>query len=294
MIEKVLVAGGGVLGSQIALQNAVYGKKTVLYDISEEALIATKQRLNKFVPAYVADTDFTTDKVIAAIDKIEFTTNLVTAIVGVDLIIEAIPENLAIKEAFYTELSAIVADDTIIATNSSTLLPSRLAIFVKDSRRFVALHFANIIWTHNTAEIMGHVGTEHKIIVKLKEYALTIGMIPIPVKKEHAAYVLNSLLMPLLDAAMKLWYDGIAEPATIDKTWMIATGAPNGPFGTLDVVGLRTIYNISVGSQDAKKQAIAAKLKQDYIDHNKLGVETGVGFYTYPNPEYQQEDFLKY
>ena len=112
--------------------------------------------------------------------------------------------------------------------------------------------------------------------------ATATGMVPIEIKKEHAGYLLNSLLVPFLDAAGDLLVDDIAEPDMVDKTWRIATGAPLGPFQIFDIVGLTTAYNISLTNPDPKRQAFAKLLKERYLDKGKLGTSTGEGFYSYP------------
>ena len=113
------------------------------------------------------------------------------------------------------------------------------------------------------------------------EFATRIGMVPIQIKKEKAGYLLNSLLVPFLQAGAELLVDGIAEPEAIDATWRIGTGSPAGPFEIYDIVGLTTAYNISrMGGE--KQQRFAELLKEQYIDKGKLGVATGEGFYTYP------------
>ncbi|GIN86145.1 hypothetical protein J6TS2_25310 [Heyndrickxia sporothermodurans] len=129
------------------------------------------------------------------------------------------------------------------------------------------------------------------------EFAKAIGMVTLPLHKEQPGYILNSLLVPLLDAAQMLLVKEITDPETIDKTWMVGTGAPLGPFAILDVVGINTAYNITLakvqatGDENIKK--LADLLKTEYIDKGKLGRATGEGFYTYPNPSFESPDFLK-
>ena len=106
-------------------------------------------------------------------------------------------------------------------------------------------------------------------------------MVPIKVLKEQPGYVLNSLLVPFLNAGAGLLVKGVADPETIDKTWRIATGAPLGPFQIYDIVGLNTAYNISAANPSEESQAFAKMLKEQYIDQGKLGRATGAGFYTY-------------
>jgi 3-hydroxybutyryl-CoA dehydrogenase len=103
--------------------------------------------------------------------------------------------------------------------------------------------------------------------------------------------------VPLLDAALDLLVRGVADVETIDKTWMVATGAPTGPFAILDLVGITTAYNINKmdaeKTGDSAKQQVVDYLKENFIDKGKLGVAKGEGFYTYPNPSYKDPDFLK-
>ncbi|WP_233901360.1 3-hydroxyacyl-CoA dehydrogenase family protein, partial [Tenacibaculum piscium] len=127
-------------------------------------------------------------------------------------------------------------------------------------------------------------------------FAKAIGMLALPLQKEQPGYILNSLLVPFLGAATDLLVKEVAEPQTIDKTWMKATGAPIGPFAILDIVGINTVYNINKMASEKSKNPLKIKttefLKENFIDTNKLGVSTGEGFYTYPNPAYKEDDFL--
>ncbi|SIC51499.1 3-hydroxyacyl-CoA dehydrogenase [Mycobacteroides abscessus subsp. abscessus] len=98
---------------------------------------------------------------------------------------------------------------------------------------------------------MGHPGTSKEVFDDVIEFAKAIGMVALPVHKEQPGYILNSLLVPFLEAGQKLLLNGVADPETIDKTWMIATGAPKGPFAILDIVGVTTAYNIANGKGQA-------------------------------------------
>ena len=154
---------------------------------------------------------------------------------------------------------------TIFATNTSTLLPSELMESTGRPERFLALHFANQIWIQNTAEVMGTPKTDPDVYRTIVAFASAIGMVPIELKKEHPKYVLNSLLTPFLDDAVELLADGVADPETVDKTWRIATRSSLGPFQILDMVGLRTVYNIDAAGNE-KQQRLARFLKENYID----------------------------
>ena len=297
MIKKVTVAGSGVLGSQIAYQSAFHGFEVTVYDISDEALTTAKERIQALKPLYQADLKATTEQVDAAYERLQFESDLAQAVSEADLVIEAIPEVVNIKTEFYTKLGKLAPAKTIFATNSSTLLPSQFAEVTGRPEKFLALHFANTIWKNNTAEVMKHPNTDDAIFNEIIDFAKSIGMVALPLYKEQPGYILNSLLVPFLDAAEMLLVKEVADPETIDKTWMIGTGAPLGPFAILDVVGINTAYNIvqakATATGDATLEKLATMLKTEYIDKNKLGRATGEGFYKYPNPSFASPDFLK-
>ena len=280
-IRTVTVLGTGVLGSQIAYQTAFHGLPVTAYDINEEALAAARQRFAGLAALYEKEVAGAGDGAAqAALANIRYSSDLGEAVADADLVIEAVPENLELKRDTYTRLGELAPAKTIFATNSSTLLPSDLVGYTGRPGKFLALHFANHVWVNNTAEIMGTTHTDPAVYRAVVDVAPAIGMVPLELKKEKAGYVLNSLLVPLLDAAAELLVDGIADPETIDKTWRIGTGAPKGPFEIFDIVGLTTAYNISSVS-GPKQREFAAYLKTNYLDKGKLGIATGEGFYRY-------------
>ena len=125
---------------------------------------------------------------------------------------------------------------------------------------------------------MGHSDTDPAVYEEVADFARSIGMVPLLLKKEQPGYILNSMLVPFLSAAQLLLVNGIADAETIDKTWVLGTGAPYGPFRILDVVGLKTAYDISSAQPGMEK--VAAMLKEK-IDQGKTGVQAGEGFYKY-------------
>lgn len=327
--KHVTVVGSGVLGAQIAFQIAFKGFRVTVYDINDEVLVNAKVKMANLETTYkeevakaessfeksTSDLSYNTNllpglnqKVTDAINqskhsvsstlaRINYTSDLKAAVADTDLVIEAIPEVAEIKHKFYKQLAPLAPAKTIFATNSSTLIPSMFAADTGRPDRFLALHFANEIWKNNTAEIMGHAETDPAVFQQVIEFAKAIGMVPIPVQKEQSGYILNSILVPFLDAAEMLYLEGIGEPEMIDKTWMLATGAPQGPFGILDVVGITTAFNIienyAATTGNHQYDQLANLLKTNFIDQGKLGVSSGEGFYHYPNPKYAQPGFLE-
>lgn len=310
-IQNVVIAGGGVLGSQIAYQCAYVGFHVTTYLRSEASVERARPKVARLHGIYAAelqaakagatpvsrglvmnqdpagaDFDKLLQKADAAYEGFHYETDLAAAVADADLIIEALAEQPEAKEAFFSQLSPLLPEKTIIATNSSTLLPSLLAKSTGRPAKFLALHFANNIWKQNIAEVMGHSGTAPEAYEAVAQFAADMGMIPLRLKKEKAGYILNSMLVPFLMSAQTLLADGIADVETIDQTWMLATGAPFGPFRILDIVGITTAYNIIMNYPDAKDPTtlhgkLAKLLKEDYLDQGKTGINAGEGFYRY-------------
>ena len=309
-IKNVVVAGGGVLGSQIAYQAAYKGFAVTVWLRSEGSIDRAKPKFERWKNVYLqtleamktnpaayarglADSPELSDEQIEALkaqvekaaESIVLTTSYDEAFGDADLVIEAIAEEPKQKIELYTEMQKHLPERTIVCTNSSTMLPSQFAEYTGRPAKYLALHCATEIWKNNTAEVMGHPGTDPAAYEQVAEFAGKIGMIPLRLKKEQPGYILNSMLVPFLTAAESLLANGVADPETIDKTWMLATGAPVGPFRILDIVGLVTAYNIVVMNPQASDPEttpgkIAATLKK-YIDEGKTGVNAGEGFYKY-------------
>ncbi|MUL82803.1 MULTISPECIES: 3-hydroxyacyl-CoA dehydrogenase [unclassified Mycolicibacterium] len=280
-IKTVTVLGTGVLGSQIAFQTAFKDCTVTAYDVNDKVLEAARDRFEKLAETYANEVPGARDGAAEkALSRLTLTSDLAAAVAHADLVIEAIPEILDLKRNTYRKLGELAPDKTIFATNSSTLLPSDLKDATGRPEKFLALHFANRVWQFNTAEVMGTADTDPDVFARVVEFAKAIGMVPIELHKEKAGYVLNSLLVPLLNAAAELAAGGYADPSAVDTTWRIATGAPVGPFQIYDIIGLTTPYNI-MASGDAEAQKLAAWLKENYIDKGKLGLATGEGFYKY-------------
>ncbi len=295
-IKNVTVAGTGVLGSQIAFQTAFMGFEVSSYDINDEALEKAKERFRTLQKRYVEDNYGSQEEVDAAYGRISLFTDLGKAVANADLVIEAVPEVLSIKKEFYKNLSSVAKEDTIFASNSSTMIPSQLVDYTGRPEKYLHLHFANEIWRLNIAEIMKHEHTSPEVFQEVIDFAKAIAMVPIPIHKEQPGYVLNTLLVPHIKAGVQMVVDGVADAQMVDKTWMISTGAPMGPFAFLDIIGPNTPYNLykAMGEAGDKLSAkVAEWLKSEYIDKGRMGTANGKGIYTYPNPAYKNPEFLK-
>lgn len=195
------------------------------------------------------------------------------------------PEQLALKQQVWATAGAAAPGHAILATNTSTLLPSSFSSASGHPARFLALHFANNIWVQNIVEVMGTADTDPAIVKATEQFAREMGMQPVVLHKEQAGYLINSLLVPFLKAASHLYANDVADAKTIDLAWRLATRAPLGPFQMMDVIGLRTVYAVhsahAQASGDPATLRFAEKLKADYLDKGKTGKESGSGFYDY-------------
>jgi 3-hydroxybutyryl-CoA dehydrogenase len=309
-IKKVVVAGGGVLGSQIAFQSAYSGYDVTIWLRSEGSIGRCQPKVDRLHKIYldtleamktdprayayglVAKEECTPEKcealkanVEAAYKNLKLTTSWDEAFNDADYVIEAVAEDPKQKEDFYTELQKHLPEKTFVVTNSSTLLPSTFAHFTGRPEKFLALHFANDIWKMPTAEVMRHAGTGDEAFELTIAFAKSIRMVPLKVNKEVPGYLLNSMLVPFLSAAEALWAGGVGSVEDIDRAWTMSTGAPSGPFRILDIVGLQTAYNIVIMDPRVKdpttiQSAIAAGLKEK-IDKGETGINAGIGFYDY-------------
>ena len=229
------------------------------------------------------------DKLLEATEKaykeIVLTTSFEEACKDTDLIIERMAENPEAKKEFYKALDPHLEEKTIVATNSSSMIPSQFRDCLSRPEKYLAIHFANNIWISNTAEIMGHDGTDKDAYEAVAKFASDIKMIPLRLTKEQPGYILNSMLIPFLNAGQMLLAKEVADPATIDLTWRMGTGSPYGPFQILDIIGLNTALNVVSNDPLSKDpNTVQGKIKailEKYISEGKTGINAGEGFYKY-------------
>ena len=316
--KKVVIAGGGVLGTQIGLICAYHGFDTTFWLRSESSIGRTTPKIERYSALMLEDLakakalignpiggmlyprglirswkGTTAEDIDALIEegkknfaeKVHIELDLAKALSGAYIVIESMTEEPKAKIGMYNAMKDLLDEDTILCTNSSTLLPSMFAQYTGRPEKYCALHFANTIWKNNTGEVMGHPGTDPAIYQKVVEFAAAIGMVPLQLHKEQPGYILNSMLVPFLSAAQALWANGVADPETIDLTWRLATSAPAGPFQILDIVGLETAYNINQMKPAAQVEGTLenrmGKLLKEKIDRGETGVNAGKGFYDY-------------
>ena len=233
----------------------------------------------------VEDIDELIDRANKAYEDLKLITDLEESVKDADIVIECMAEIKDGKVDFYEKLAGLLPEKTVIYTNSSTMIPSDFAEYTGRPEKFLATHFANNVWQLNTVEIMGHAGTDPAVYDGAVEYAESINMVPLKVLKETPQYMLNNMLTPLMYAAIELYDNGVGDVETLDTTWKIATGAPMGPFEIVDMIGVTTLYNATVGMPEGiyterQIKSVLNVLKK-YLDEGKLGIAAGEGFYKY-------------
>lgn len=316
--KKIVVAGGGVLGSQIAYQAAYCGFDVTIWLRSEGSITRCQPKLDNLKKTYIDALNLMADPVKgeanwcpglaemgkfgldACLKKVEninvkLELDMAKAVKDADLVIESMAENADDKIKFYTTLAPLLDEKTVVVTNSSTLLPSAFAKYTGRPDKYLSMHFANSIWKNNVAEIMVQDKTDKKYFDMICEFANEIRMLALPVLKEKSGYLLNSMLVPFLLSGLDLYANGISDPESIDLAWTKGTGAPKGPFKIFDTVGLTTALNIVNQYQKVpglfkpmlSKMMMPYNFKgmkailEKYIAEGKLGMSSGEGFYKY-------------
>ena len=310
-MKNITILGGGVLGSQIAFQTSYAGYNVTIYLRSKESIKKCKRKLDEVKESYInainimkkskdinswslgiSDFDkFNANtclkKVNAVLENIKLELNLEKSLKDADLVIESMSEDFNAKKEIYESIKDKLDDKTIVVTNSSTLLPSKLAKYTGRSDKFLALHFANSIWKNNIVEVMRHDKTSHDAFNAVIDFAKSIRMIPLPLNKEKSGYLLNSMLIPLLFSSLDLLVNEISDVKSIDTAWKRGTGSPKGPFEILDTVGLKTAYDIVLMYVKIPKFLAPYNFKgmerllKKYLDEGKTGKSCGEGFYKY-------------
>ena len=316
--KKIVVAGGGVLGSQIAYQAAYCGFDVTIWLRSEGSVGRCQPKLDNLKKTYIDALNLMADPVkgeanwcpgLAEMGKfdldeclkkveninVKLELDMAKAVKDADLVIESMAENADDKIKFYTTLAPLLDEKTVVVTNSSTLLPSAFAKYTGRPDKYLSMHFANSIWKNNVAEIMVQDKTDKKYFDMICEFANEIRMLALPVLKEKSGYLLNSMLVPFLLSGLDLYANGISDPESIDLAWTKGTGAPKGPFKIFDTVGLTTALNIVDQYQKVpglfkpmlSKMMMPYNFKgmkailEKYIAEGKLGMSSGEGFYKY-------------
>jgi 3-hydroxybutyryl-CoA dehydrogenase len=293
--KNVAVVGTGILGTQIAMLAANVGYKVKVYDPREGAFdIAFKNRKNelkaKKIKPFIPWDKW--EKIRKAVVQV---TDLAETVKDADLVIEAAPENIELKNKVFKDLGRFAPPEAILATNSSSIPVSRMEKSSGRPERCLNIHFYFPLQGTNMVDLMGGTKTLPEVIRKGREWIISIGCIPLTVNRELLGFCFNRVWRAIKREVLYMWGNGFVDFRDSDRGWMVFTKMKEGPFALMDKVGLDVIYDIEmVYYNDSKdpKDSPPDKLLQ-MVKRGELGVKTGKGFYTYPDPEFLQKDFLK-
>lgn len=282
-IDKVLVAGAGAMGSQIAMVAALAGCDVTLYDLDAGMLDRAVAQLTERMDAQVAKGRRSAEETREALGRLATTTTLSAGTTDVDLVIEAIVEKLPVKRDFFAHVDALFPAHTILTSNSSSFVPSAMASATARADRFLNLHFFNPALVMRCVEVVRGPLTAESAVEAALAFVGRLGKTPVVLDKEIPGFVANRLLGAVRDEALRLVEGGYADVAAVDTAARTALGYPMGPFELMDLTGIDIGYLTksarfaeSGDPADAPSATVTA-----LVEAGHLGRKTGRGFYTY-------------
>jgi 3-hydroxybutyryl-CoA dehydrogenase len=280
-MKKVGVVGCGLMGSGIAQMSALNGYATTVVEVNDEILKKGLAAIESFLEKG-KQRGKVTDEQIASVKKNLSSSTQMTALKDCDIVVEAVTENTELKKKVFKQLSDIVRDDCILATNTSSISVTELATVVKHPERMVGMHFFNPVPIMKLVEIIKGLATTDAVVAASREYALSLGKEPITCP-DTPAFVVNKLLIPYLLDAVRMVQDGIATPEDVDKAMVHGCGYPMGPITLLDYVGLdTTCHAADVMYEEFREPKYAAPvLLRRMVQAGRWGRKSGRGFYDY-------------
>lgn len=280
-IKNVTVIGAGIMGSGIATISLLGGYEVNLLDIAQEYVEGGKSKIEKNLQKSVEKGVITEEARTQMMSKLTLSTDYST-VKNSQLVIEAIVENLDVKKKLFTQLSEHAVDEAIIASNTSALSLTDIANFYKKPERVIGMHFFNPAVVMKLVELIRTEQTTDEVYNLSKEFVLAIKKDPIEVK-ESPGFVVNRILVPMINEAAMVYGEGVSSAADIDKAMMLGANHPIGPLALADMIGIDTCqaimetYKRDFKSDKYEPASAFAKL----IAEGNLGRKTGKGFYDY-------------
>lgn len=280
-MKKGMVVGAGTMGLDIAQVFARADFEVVVRDINTDIIKRAEERLNKGLDKLVSKGKLDEAGKKAITDKISFTTELASA-ADADLVIEAAIENLKIKQSIFTELDAICKPETIFATNTSSMSITAIASATKRPDKFIGMHFFNPATVMKLIEIIKGANTSEETTAAIKELSVQIGKDPVEVN-EAPGFVVNKLLVPMINEAAGLVETNVASVEDIDKAMKLGANHPMGPLALGDLIGLDVCLAIMdvLYTETGDPKYRACPLLRKMVRAGKLGRKSGQGFYCY-------------
>lgn len=288
LLNTVAVLGAGTMGAYIAYRLARSGRTVRVLDHAPGAFDRARLRQQEWakdIPDAAARE--------ATLERIQFTASLEQAIRGAELVIESLPENLDLKRRTFAQLDQLCPPTVVLASNSSSLRMSRIETGVKHRGRVCNLHFfqrpAPVI------EIMGGSATSPVVIDRVRQFAASLGLLPFVLRRESTGFLYNRIWRAIKREVLREVAEGVASPEDIDRIVMLQWHWDKGPFAWMDAVGLDVVRDIEQvyfeESGDPREKPPA--FLNEMIARGELGVKTGKGFYTYPNPAFEDPAWLR-
>jgi 3-hydroxybutyryl-CoA dehydrogenase len=300
-VNSAAVIGAGTMGRQIAALIAASGRPVRIWDADPGMLAAARERIAAEtrtlpdLPRY-AHHQFHLEPpsdIDALLTRIALAESLADAVAGADIVIEAVREDLDTKLTLFAELSRL-APGAILTTNSSSLPSSQIAPAVDDPGRFLNTHFFAPVWSRPMVELMGSGATRPEVMAATERFAKSLGLVTAVVRGDSKGFIINRVWRAVKRESLRVVDEGHADPADVDRLWMLFFGTPYGPFGIMDMVGLDVVADIETSYQrvatDPADQPSA--ILNEKLQDGNLGEKTGRGFYSHPDPEYTRAGWL--
>lgn len=280
-MKKICVLGAGTMGSGIAQAFAVKGYEVIVRDIKDEFVQRGLGMITKNINKLVAKGKMTEEAAEDVLSRVSGTTEL-AHLEDVDLIIEAAVENMEIKKSIFRELDEICKPETILATNTSSLSITEIATATKRVDKVIGLHFFNPAPVMKLVEIIKGMATSEETYNKMVELSESIGKEPVLVE-EAPGFVVNRILVPMINEAVGIYAEGIASVEGIDKAMMLGANHPMGPLALGDLIGLDVCLAIMdvLYHETGDSKYRAHSLLRKYVRAGWLGRKSGKGFYDY-------------
>ena len=280
-IRTVGVVGSGTMGAGIAIVAARAGFRTIVADTREESLARARKQTEGFLAKSVQRGKLTAEGAQATLARLEGTTRL-DALASADVVIEAVFEDLRVKQQLFSALHEICPPHTLFASNTSTLAITEIAAASRRDDRFVGMHFCLPAQLMKLVEMSPGLNTSEATFQAAWDFCLALGQRPVRTQ-DQPGFILNAFLVPYNNDAIRLVEAGVAAPADIDRAMKAALGHPMGPLELIDLVGLDTQLLISDALYGVTHEPRAAcpPLVKRMIAAGHLGRKTGRGFYRY-------------
>ncbi|SEP60442.1 3-hydroxybutyryl-CoA dehydrogenase [Virgibacillus subterraneus] len=286
-IHKVAVIGSGSMGHQIAMLSALGGFETNLQDIQESALDKAREQLEGHMEKWVSKDKITEEKKAAAFASLQTTTSLEAAVKDADLVIEAVVEKLDIKREVFSELEKLAPQKAILATNSATIVNSKLAEVTTRPDKVLNMHFFFPPLVMDCVEVVKSDQTSDETAQTAMNFCEQIGRTGVLLEKEIYGFIANRLLFAISKEALYLYEEGYADFEAIDLITKKALKHPIGPFELMDLSGIDVGYygNLQLYQETGDPKDKPATSVEEKVKAGNLGRKTGRGWYDYTKGE---------